>query len=77
VAEEVSSTSTASSAARRTNGCDVGRDTGAPVSPDYGQRGNEFSGTITGVQLAIAEAAGATDHLVEPEQAIALAMARQ
>ena len=25
-------------------GCDVGMDTGAPVSPDYGSRGNEFAG---------------------------------
>ena len=27
------------------DGCDVGRDTGSPVSPDYGPRGNEFNGT--------------------------------
>ena len=26
------------------DGCDVGVDTGAPVSPDYGSRGNEFTG---------------------------------
>ena len=26
------------------DGCDVGEDTGAPVSPDYGPRGNEFNG---------------------------------
>jgi arylsulfatase len=59
------------------DGCDVGRDTGAPVSPDYGPRGNAFNGTVKGVQLAIAEDAKAADHLVKPEQAIALAMARQ
>ena len=29
-------------------GCDVGRDTGAPVSPDYGSRGNEFCGSRQG-----------------------------
>ena len=29
--------------------------TGSPGSPDYGPRGNEFSGHIRGVQLAIAE----------------------
>jgi arylsulfatase len=26
------------------DGCDVGEDTGAPVSPDYGSRGNAFNG---------------------------------
>jgi Sulfatase len=59
------------------DGCDVGVDTGAPVSPDYGSRGNEFSGRIKGVQLAIAEDAESVDHLVSPEEAIRIAMARQ
>ena len=26
------------------DGCDVGEDSGAPVSPDYGSRGNAFNG---------------------------------
>jgi hypothetical protein len=38
-------------------GCDVGEDSGAPVSQDYGSRGNAFNGTIKGVQLAIGDAA--------------------
>jgi arylsulfatase A-like enzyme len=59
------------------DGCDVGVDTGSPVSPDYGARGNEFTGTIKGVQLAIAEDAEAVDHLVDPEHALQVAMARQ
>jgi arylsulfatase len=59
------------------DGCDVGMDTGAPVSEDYGPRGNEFSGRVKGVQIAIAEAAGSTDHLVSPEEAMRVAMARQ
>jgi arylsulfatase len=59
------------------DGCDVGEDTGAPVSPDYGARGNEFNGVVKGVQLAIAEDAVSVDHLVEPEKAIAVAMSRQ
>src|SRR6202451_1427457 len=59
------------------DGCDVGVDTGSPVSPDYGARGNEFSGHIKGVQLAIAEDAESVDHLVSPEEAIRVAMARQ
>jgi len=59
------------------DGCDVGMDTGAPVSPDYGARGNEFTGRVKGVQLAIAEDAVSVDHLISPEDAIRLAMARQ
>ena len=59
------------------DGCDVGEDTGAPVSPDYGPRGNAFSGRVKGVQLAIAEAAEDLDHLVSPEEAVRVAMARQ
>jgi arylsulfatase A-like enzyme len=59
------------------DGCDVGVDTGSPVSPDYGSRGNEFSGRVKGVQLAIAEDAKSLDHLVSPEEAVRIAMARQ
>jgi arylsulfatase A-like enzyme len=59
------------------DGCDVGVDTAAPVSPDYGSRGNEFNGVVKGIQLAIAEDAVSVDHLVEPEKAIAVAMSRQ
>jgi arylsulfatase A-like enzyme len=59
------------------DGCDVGVDTGSPVSPDYGSRGNEFSGRVKGVQLAIAEDAKSVDHLVSPEEAVRIAMARQ
>ncbi len=59
------------------DGCDVGVDTGAPVSPDYGSRGNEFTGTVKGVQIAVAEDAESVDHLVNPEEAIRLAMALQ
>jgi hypothetical protein len=59
------------------DGCDVGRDTGATVSQDYGARGNAFNGVIKGVQLAIAEDAKALDHLITPQEAMAVAMARQ
>jgi arylsulfatase A-like enzyme len=59
------------------DGCDVGVDTGSPVSPDYGSRGNEFSGRVKGVQLAIGEDAKTLDHLVSPQEAIRIAMARQ
>ena len=59
------------------DGCDVGEDSGAPVSPDYGPHGNAFNGRIKGVQLAIADATENLDHLVKPEDAIRIAMARQ
>ncbi|MGC1422451.1 MAG: arylsulfatase [Terracidiphilus sp.] len=59
------------------DGCDVGRDTGSPVSPDYKAAENGFTGTVKGVQIAIAEDAVSLDHLVKPEEAIQLAMARQ
>jgi len=59
------------------DGCDVGEDTGAPVSPDYGAQGNGFNGAIKGVQLAIADAAENADHLVDPEHAVRVALARQ
>ena len=59
------------------DGCDVGEDTGSPVSEDYGSRGNEFNGTVKGAQIAIADAAESSDHLVNPEDAIRIAMARQ
>ena len=59
------------------DGCDVGEDTGAPVSQDYGPRGNAFNGQVKGVQIAIAEAAENSDHLVSPDEALRIAMARQ
>jgi arylsulfatase len=59
------------------DGCDVGVDTGSPVSEDYGPRGNEFTGRVRGVQIAIAEAAENADHLVSPDEAVRIAMARQ
>lgn len=59
------------------DGCDVGVDNGSPVSPDYGPRGNEFTGKVKGVQLAIAADAVSLDHLVKPEDAVRIAMARQ
>ena len=59
------------------DGLDVGEDSGAPVSEDYGPTGNAFNGRIKGVQLAIAEDAENVDHLVKPEDAIRIAMARQ
>ena len=57
------------------DGCDVGEDSGAAVSPDYGPVGNAFNGVVKGVQLSIADDEG--EHMVSPEDAVRLAMARQ
>jgi len=59
------------------DGCDVGRDTGAPVSPEYDARDNEFIGRVKGVELAIAEAADIPDHIVSADEVVRIAMARQ
>ena len=59
------------------DGCDVGVDTGSPVSPDYPPGRNAFNGRVKGVQLAIADAAEADNHLVSPADAIRIALARQ
>jgi arylsulfatase len=59
------------------DGLDLGEDSGAPVSPDYGPQGNAFNGQVKGVQLAIADAAESPTHLVLAEEAIRLALARQ
>lgn len=59
------------------DGCDVGEDSGAPVSPDYGPIGNEFNGTVRGVVLSIADDPNNSDHLVKPEDAINAALGRQ
>jgi hypothetical protein len=59
------------------DGCDVGEDSGSPVSQDYGPVGNAFTGRVKGAQIAIAEGAESVDHLITPEDAIRIAMGRQ
>jgi hypothetical protein len=56
---------------------EIGCDVGEPVSPDYGPRGNAFSGTIHWVQIDIDAAAKDADHLIGAEERFQLAMARQ
>ena len=53
---------------------DVGRDTGSPVTTDYGTD-NAFRGQITWVQLDLGS--DSTDHLISPEERLRIAMARQ
>jgi len=59
------------------DGCDVGQDTGAPVSPEYGPVGNGFNGEVKGVLLSIADDPNNADHLVKPEDVIRAALGRQ
>src|SRR5437762_3907076 len=56
---------------------DIGCDVGEPVSPDYGPRGNEFSGKVKWAQLDIDAAAKDVDHMIGAEERFMVAMARQ
>jgi len=51
------------------DGCDVGKDSGAPVSTDYGSQGNAFNGQVNGVLLQINHDAENFDHMISPEEA--------
>jgi arylsulfatase A-like enzyme len=55
--------------------CDVGADTGSPASPDYGPKGNKFSGEIAWVQIDIGD--DGHDHLIKPEDRLNIAIAKQ
>ncbi len=59
------------------DGTDVGEDSGAAISPDYGTVGNHFNGEIKGVELSIVDDPNNSDHLVKPEDAIGAALGRQ
>ena len=56
---------------------EVGSDAGAPVTPDYGPSGNDFSGSVTWVQIDIDAEAENVDHLISPEHRFNIAMAKQ
>ncbi|MFN2213351.1 MAG: sulfatase-like hydrolase/transferase [Anaerolineales bacterium] len=60
-----------------TDTCDVGKDAGSPVSPDYTSKDSQFSGIVNWVQLDIDEKAEDLDHLITPEERYKVAMARQ
>jgi hypothetical protein len=55
--------------------CNVGKDAGSPVSPDYGPHGNEFSGEVNWVQIDLEQ--DDQNHLISPEERLKVAMARQ
>ena len=56
---------------------EIGCDMGEPVSEDYEQRDNAFSGKVNWVQIDIDAAAADADHLIAPEERFRLVMARQ
>jgi arylsulfatase A-like enzyme len=56
---------------------EVGCDMGEPVSPDYGPRGNEFSGKVYWVEIDIDAKAKDADHMIAPEERLQVAMAKQ
>ncbi len=55
--------------------CDVGRESGSPVSPDYGPRDNDFNGKVNWVQIDLG--LDDHDHLISPDERLSFAMARQ
>jgi hypothetical protein len=55
--------------------CNIGKDAGSPISPDYGPTGNEFSGEVNWVRIDPEK--DEHDHLVAPEERFRVAMARQ
>jgi hypothetical protein len=55
--------------------CDVGKEGGSPVSPDYGPSSNGFSGKVNWVQIDLEK--DDHDHLISSEERFQIAMARQ
>ena len=53
----------------------VGCDSGTPVAPDYEQRDGVFNGDIHWVQITTGS--NEADRLIEPEERVRIAMARQ
>ena len=53
----------------------IGKEGGSAVSPDYGPRGNAFSGAVNWVQIDVEKSDH--DHLISPEERFQVAMARQ
>jgi arylsulfatase len=47
------------------------------VSPDYGPKGNEFTGRVNWVQIDVDEAAQDTDHKIGADERFMIAMAKQ
>jgi arylsulfatase len=57
--------------------CDLGNDTGTPVTDDLPDDQTTFTGRVNWVQIDLAEDAEDIDHLISPEERFRIAMARQ
>jgi arylsulfatase len=57
--------------------CDVGRDTGLPVSDDYTAEGSAFTGVIELVRIEVSDDAPNFSHLIDPQLQLSVALARQ
>jgi arylsulfatase A-like enzyme len=57
--------------------CDIGADTGSPVTPEYTSENSRFTGGIDWVQIDVDGSAEDVDHLITPAERLRLAMARQ
>jgi arylsulfatase A-like enzyme len=57
--------------------CDVGMEAGSPVSPDYGPRGNAFSGEVNWVEIDVDKEALDQDHFLTGAERFRVAMALQ
>jgi arylsulfatase len=55
--------------------CDIGFESGSPVTTDYSTK--SFSGVVNWVEIDIDKAAENLDHLIKPEQRLAISMALQ
>jgi len=56
---------------------DVGMEAGSPVSPDYGPKGNAFTGQVHWVEIDVDKEALDQDHFLAPEERLHVAMALQ
>jgi arylsulfatase A-like enzyme len=57
--------------------CDIGSDTGTPVSDDYSAEASRFTGVVDWVQIDIADGVDDLDHLISPDERLKIALARQ
>ena len=55
--------------------CDIGNEYGSPVTADYSTR--RFNGEVNWVEIDVGDAAEDLDHLIKPEERLAIAMAIQ
>ena len=56
--------------------CDVGKEGGALVAEDYPVP-NDFTGQVEWVEIDVGDAAEDADHMLQPDELLRVAMARQ